>query len=505
MNTNNILSILKRNLIGSTHHKGHSLPSLTGRGWGWVCLVVILTLCACGGDSDEPEPTPQPSVTVSLRSQSIAEGAEVDANATTVLQLAYSVSVKLADNANITLNGTKLTASRNPNDVTGIVIPLTLEEGVDYTLIVPAGSVVASADVNASAPELKLNFKTKAKPEPVNPQIKATLVNGNDAAQKLYDYMRSQYGQKIISSVMANVNWNNELAESVYKLTKKYPAAVCYDFIHICYSAPNSWINYEDTKPVTDWVDAGGLVQLMWHFNVPKSENSADNAFYIDGNNFKPSRAVTSGTWENKWFYEQMDKVINILLKLQEAGIAATWRPFHEAAGNATARQQAGWTKAWFWWGIEGAEAYKRLWHAMFDYFKQKGVRNLIWVWTTQNYNGNSSQYNQDTNWYPGDQYVDIVARDLYGCDVTQNKKEFLEIQERYPSKMVALGECGDSESGTAALPSDFWTAGALWSHFMVWYQQGQGSTDTMCSDNWWKKAMSNPNVITRDKVPNLK
>ena len=214
-----------------------------------VCCGFAATLTSCGGSDDpEPEPTPTPSVTVSLSSQSIAEGAEVDAKSVSELQLTYSVAIKVSSSANITLNGTKVTATRMTNNVAGVQIPLSLEEGTDYTLIVPAGSIVASKDASASAPEFKLNFKTKAKAQPVNPDIKATLVNGNDAAQKLYDFMREQYGQKVISSVMANVNWNNEIAESVYKLTKKYPAAVCYDFIHICYS-PANWIDYTPTSP----------------------------------------------------------------------------------------------------------------------------------------------------------------------------------------------------------------------------------------------------------------
>ena len=208
---------------------------------------------------------------------------------------------------------------------------------------------------------------------PTTPQTAST-----DAAKKLYSYFVEQYGQKTISSVMADVNWNNKCAEEVKTLTGKYPAMNCYDFIHI--HVPNqsstSWINYSDITPVSEWHDAGG------------------------------------STWENKWFYEQMDKVIAVVLKLQDAGIAATWRPFHEAAGNATAKEQASWTKAWFWWGYDGADTFKKLWVAMYDYFQQKGVKNLIWIWTTQNYNGDSNSYNQDTDWYPGDQYCDIVARD---------------------------------------------------------------------------------------------
>ena len=471
----------------------------------FVCCGVVATLTSCGGGDDpEPGPTPTPSVTVSLSTQSIAEGAEVDAKSVSELQLTYSVAIKVAASANITLNGTKVTATRMTNNVAGIQIPLTLEEGVDYTLIVPAGSIVASADASATAPEFKLNFKTKAKAQPVNPDIKATLVNGNEAAQKLYDFMREQYGQKVISSVMANVNWNNEIAESVYKLTTKYPAAVCYDFIHICYS-PANWIDYTNIKPVKDWSDAGGIVQLMWHFNVPKTEGSTDVTCTPSETTFKVQNVFTAGSWENKWFYEQMDKVVATLLKLQDAGIAATWRPFHEAAGNATAKQQASWTKSWFWWGYDGAETYKKLWTTMFNYFKEKGVKNLIWIWTTQNYNGNSADYNQDTDWYPGDEYVDMVARDLYGCNAALNAQEFTEIQAVYPTKMVVLGECGKGDSGEQGLIDDCWSQGALWGHFMVWYQGGQGSTNSMCSDSWWKNAMNSEHVITRDQLPPLK
>ena len=328
-----------------------------------------------------------------------------------------------------------------------------------------------------------------------------------DAAKNLYAYFLDQYGKKTISSVMANVNWNNTCAENVYKLTGKYPAMNCYDFIHICFS-PANWIDYTDITPAKEWHDAGGIVQLMWHFNVPKSQGATDVTCTPSETTFKASNALVSGTWENKWFYEQMDKVIATILKLQDAGIAATWRPFHEAAGNACAKQQADWTKAWFWWGYDGADTYKKLWKAMYDYFKQKGVNNLIWVWTTQNYNGDSSKYNQDTDWYPGDEYVDIVGRDLYGYNATQNLQEFNEIKATYPNKMVVLSECGKDGGSNTELGTmtDIWNAGAKWGHFMVWYQGGQGSTDTMCSDDWWKEAMSNDNVITRDKVsiPNV-
>ena len=36
---------------------------------------------------------------------------------------------------------------------------------------------------------------------------------------------------------------------------------------------------------------------------------------------------------------------------------------------------------------------------------------------------------------------------------------------------------------------------------FMVWYQSGQGSTDSMCGDAWWKDAIQSDVVLTRDEV----
>ena len=343
-----------------------------------------------------------------------------------------------------------------------------------------------------------------------------SVAGTTDAAKRLYRYFRNNYGQRIISSVMADVAWNHSLAEKIKKnITGKWPAMNCYDFIHICVPDGNGWIDYSDITPVTEWVDKGGIVQLMWHFNVPLSEtttieaNGSGATYSPDKTTFKASNALVDGTWENRYFYAQMDRVIAVILKLQEAGIAATWRPFHEAAGNATTKQQANWTKAWFWWGYDGAETYKKLWIAMFDYFKQKGVNNLIWIWTTQNYNGNSASYNQDTDWYPGDAYCDMIARDLYGYNAAQNAQEFTEIQATYPNKMVVLGECGwDSSNKTGKPQGDIvecWNAGAKWGHFMVWCDGSAGNkSGTMVSDAWWTSAMKKENtdiVINRSLV----
>ena len=334
--------------------------------------------------------------------------------------------------------------------------------------------------------------------------VKLADASATTKTKKLYSYLQSIYGTKILSGIMANVSWNHDEADKVFKATGKYPAINCYDFIHIMSSGANSWINYDNITPVTEWSDANGIVSLMWHFNVPKTEADASASNYNDKvtctpseTTFRATNVFTSGSWENKWFYGQMDKVCEVLLKLQDAGVVALWRPFHEAAGNATLKSGESWGRSWFWWGYDGADVYKKLWTTMFNYFQQKGIHNLIWVWTSQNYNGDESQYDADSDWYPGDSYVDIIGRDLYGCDVSKQKTEFSQLQARYPGKMITLAECGtEVKTGTATADvQKAWSAGAKWSWFMPWYG------GSMPTDSWWKNVVNEDAVITRDEV----
>lgn len=474
----------------------------------FLTLTTVFSFVACGSDADDDPVNPSGgsgsgalSETIVQRSCSLAEGAEVDAEEVSTITIEYNATVTTSSNVAITLNGAKVSAQKNPQTAMKLDIPVILEKGKSYTLSVPSGAVIDTKDATRTAKAFTLNFKTLAAPELGN-YDELCDASATAEAKKLYDYLRSCYGKKTLSGVIAEVNWNHKEADKIFAATGKYPAFNCYDFIH-SYVPANNWINYNDIKPVTEWADAGGLVQLMWHFNVPRSESTVVKS---DGSGvtctpsettFKASNALVSGTWENKWFYSEMEKVANVILKLQDKKIAALWRPFHEGAGNATLKSGASWGKAWFWWGYEGAETYKQLWKAMYSYFQEKGIHNLIWVWTTQNYNGDKNQYNADNDWYPGAEYVDIVGRDLYGYTATQNATEYKEITARYPKKMVTLAECGVESNGNKAFSAvtDFWNGGAKWLYFMPWY-------GTSMPDNaWWKSALSDDNVITRDKV----
>ena len=137
-----------------------------------LAMMVIGTLSgltACGDDDDDDNgggTTPAASLT--LRSQSIQNGAEVEAESTTVLTLTYNTVVSISASANITLNGRKVTAKNNAITSMAVDIPLTLEEGQSYTLTVPEGSFVSKNDAKVVNTALTITFTTKAAPQPID-------------------------------------------------------------------------------------------------------------------------------------------------------------------------------------------------------------------------------------------------------------------------------------------------------------------------------------------------
>lgn len=242
------------------------------------------------------------------------------------------------------------------------------------------------------------------------------------------------------------------------------------------------------TEDVLKSLQEGGLiigghdytaVAVYLENNGTALDPNKDYAFYKADTEFDAANATVEGTWENKVFTEDLKNAAAYLKLLRDADIPVLWRPFHEAAGG------------WFWWGKDAA-SFKSLWIAMFNYFKTEGLDNLIWVWTTE---GN------DTDWYPGDQYVDIVGRDVYNKETADCVSEYTSIAENYGNKIVSLSECG-----TVGLISEQWASGARWSWFMPWYDgtNEDGSPVVHADEAWWKDAMSQEFVVSREDLPSM-
>lgn len=450
-----------------------------------LALLFVFVTCSDGGDEKIPE-LEKPKLVSSVP----ADGSENVSTGEQTILLTFDQNIVLASPHEIRLNGGEVTKAAAA--FKELTVTAALEKATAYTLVIPAGKVKGPTGV--SADEITVRFTTRGS---ANSTINKTLVSPDPSpeAQRVYDFLVESYGEKIISGVMANVAWNTNEAEWVHTHTGKYPALNCFDYVHL-YASPANWINYEDTRVAEEWWGNNGLIAAGWHWNVPAGANSNGHGFYAVGKNggdgetaFDIRQAVIDGTDENSVIKADLEKIAGNLLLLKEKNIPVIWRPLHEASGK------------WFWWGAGDAASYRTLWILMFETFKTKGLNNLIWVWTSQT---------DDYDWYPGDDYVDIIGCDIYNKGLTAVSGIYDSLTDEFPDKLITL-----SEFGNIAGLSDQWDAGIKWSWTMPWYDYNRTVDPSSAAFNeqthihadlqYWEKALENDYVITRDQMPSLK
>lgn len=454
----------------------------------FLASVVLSVFWGCSTIEPEEEAVYKNIV---LRKTSIAEGEKVIAENTTLLTLSYGDVVAISPTAAITLNGKPVEARTSKVTAMDVEIPLALEDGTQYVLEIPAGSIRAKDTDRRTAEAFTLHFSTEKFEAP---DVAKALCDkqANAEAKALYDQLLGYYGRTMISGVMCDVAWNQKTADQIFGWIGKRPVLNGYDYIHLAWS-PANWIDYTDTSIVTNWTKDGGIAACMYHFNVPSSETTVPVDEHDQKNleqmtctpektTFKARNCFVEGTWEKAYYDRQINKLIDQIKLLQDAHVALLWRPYHEAKGNTGLYNGQG--KAWFWWGTDGPDVFKKLWLDMYERFQKAGVHNLIWVFT-------DSTDNLSLDWYPGDEYVDIVGADIYNkTKAADCAYVFKGLEKAYPHKMITLSECGN----VADMQSQ-WDAGAKWLWFMPWYGGGDNPHYT---EAWWKMAANSKNVLMR-------
>jgi mannan endo-1,4-beta-mannosidase len=331
----------------------------------------------------------------------------------------------------------------------------------------------------------------KSETQPVTPPANQTPVSQTDPfkdinnslvtpnptkeAISLYQFLKNNYGKKILSGVMTL----NSFDETTWlkNNTGKEPAIIGLDFMH-CNRNYNWYDNEQPIKDAKTYWERNGIPVLVWHWRDPSRKTEE---FYTAKTSFDVSRVNDPSSDEYKAMISDIDFVSGLLKKLQADNVPVIWRPLHEAAGG------------WFWWGAKGAASCKKLYQLMYDRMvNYHGLRNLIWVWTREP---------NDNDWYPGDAFVDIVGRDIYKQgDHTSQIAEWTSMHALYGSKkMVTLSEVG-SIPDEANLVTDK----AAWSWFMPWYGDYTRNSINNSLD-LWKKMFASDYVITLDEMPSLK
>lgn len=236
----------------------------------------------------------------------------------------------------------------------------------------------------------------------------------------------------------------------------------------------------------------GGIITLCWHWNAPEEylyntdQQPWYKGFYTEGTNIDLGKIMNG---EDEAGYQALMMDIDVIAfqlnRLQELDIPILWRPLHEASGG------------WFWWGASGADAYKALWKVLYQKLTyEHGIHNLIWVWNGQN-----------ADWYPGDEYVDIIGEDIYpGKQVSSSQSGKYKEAQAYTSanKIVTL-----SENGCLFDPDLAFRDHSVWSWFCTWngefvLKNGELSEE-YSKKEMFDKVYNHTKVITLDELPDLK
>ena len=340
---------------------------------------------------------------------------------------------------------------------------------------------------------------------PFNLSAKPVTPEATESAVKLYNFLVENFGKKTISGIMTGDMEGYTIGEDfkthediqyIYTRTGKYPALVGVDFLFATGpKASESWYTEVTEKGVSiakDLWKAGGIPAFTWHWKDPLDQ---DDAFYIQGadngqgfTTFDFKTAFKDGTTEwnteseaYKGIIADIDHIADYFLELQEEGVAGIFRPLHEAGGK------------WFWWSINSGAEYAALYRLVFDRMvKEKGVKNMIWV-----YNPEGSSV---TEWDPGSEYYDVISIDIYNNDNdhSSNSGAFEKYKTASKSaKIIAL-----SENGPIPDVANMHNDEAVWSWWMPWYSTWGGKWPGQTSDAVWKTNMEDERIISLEDMP---
>lgn len=302
----------------------------------------------------------------------------------------------------------------------------------------------------------KITIKTGAKISDSTYNVTSSLVNKNSTAntKKLYSFLKDSYGKYVITGQQCDGGINGNEFKAIKNLTGDYPALLGLDMMDYTPSRTAFGASSSAVEKAIEFANKGGIVTFCWHWNAPteylnSTANSSDGwwgGFYTQNSKFDIAKVMNGQDANGKKLLDRdIKEIAKQLKRLEKAGVPVIWRPLHEGSGG------------WFWWGAKGPDAYKKLWKYLYNELTNTyGCNNLIWV-----YNG------QSADWYPGDEYVDIVGEDIYpGNHVYDPQVSRFRQAINYGSKtkITALTENGcifDIDSAVSI--------NALWSWFMTW------------------------------------
>ena len=339
-------------------------------------------------------------------------------------------------------------------------------------------------------------------PEPVNP-------NASVEARDLLEFIYEIKDHYTLSGQHNFINTGSKYMEVVREITGKTPVVWGSDF-SFCVEGEN-FARFQHCGPLnlTDPSDSvriidlspedaremmveeiikkhtdGHIITLMWHGCFPTEGDCCDGS-----NIWAMENRPSDSTWTllctdnsplNLEWKKQMDKFAGYLKQLQNENIPVLWRPYHEMNG------------VWFWWcNHPGDDGFKKLWIMTYDYLtNHHQLNNLLWVWNTNAPRDIPGDEAFDYElFFPGHEYVDILAADVYRNDYKQSHHD--DLIGLAGNKPISLGEVGGLPDPGILQQQPSWTWFMSWGNLVVRSNSEQAIIDLYNS----------PQVITMEDL----
>lgn len=292
--------------------------------------------------------------------------------------------------------------------------------------------------------------------DPVNP-------NATPEAKALLKYIQSLSGKNILSgqhNYPASGDRNTQFAADYIGKT---PVVWSQDFGFAADGDKDSYLSRPAIiREAIRQHKKGAIVDLCWHA-VPPTANEPVTFQPLPGRDTTSPLAsvqgrltdkqfrdiLTPGTELYKKWVKQVDEIASFLKQLQDANVPVLWRPYHEMNGD------------WFWWGgrFEGKYTTAALYKQIFDRMvKVHKLNNLIWIWSVDRPSRPGREF---VRYFPGSDYLDILAIDIYGNDFNQAYYDGLMSLSK--GKPVTLGEVGNPPSIEVLNRQPNWVFWVVW------------------------------------------
>lgn len=302
--------------------------------------------------------------------------------------------------------------------------------------------------------------------------------------------------QKLISGQLDDLDLPGQVT-TIFRRTGKWVGIE-----NLTLEGIRSWWNLSTVQQyATDYWDRGGLVMLTDMAPNPvqvlAGKCGSSNRWDCGGGSLSPyswNDLVTPGTAINRQWLTDLDRFVPMLTQFKRHGIVVFYSLMPEMTSGC-----------WQWYNcrVSGAQ-FVNLWRQTYQYLVGvKGLDNIIWVWSP-------NMGNYDVSFYPGSNYVDVMASDEYARPATR----YIPNDPVNYSAEAALGKpyaiaSSGPDTGSGAAPCgtyDYakWLAGmksnfpeaTMWLPWGGCYgMQAQQGVSTVLNDAW---------VVNRDALPDF-